>query len=134
MISFLQILSNSCRFVFLKENIMNSVDLLSKIKDTVPTNVKIVAVSKTKPATTIELLYSKSGQRLFGENKVQELEAKHEILPPDIEWHFIGHLQSNKIKYIAPFVSLIHGVDSLKLGQSLAKVCRKKVSPSADIT
>ena len=105
---------------------MNSVERLNKIKNTVPSNIKIVAVSKTKPATTIEMLYSKSGQRLFGENKVKELEAKHEILPPDIEWHFIGHLQTNKIKYIAPFVSLIHSIDSYRLLREINKEAQKQ--------
>lgn len=77
-------------------------------------NVTLVAVSKTKPAEEILELY-KLGQRDFGENYVQELTEKYEQLPKDIRWHFIGHLQSNKVKYIAPFVSLIHGVDSKKL-------------------
>ena len=75
---------------------------------------RLVAVSKTKPIASIEGLYAK-GQRIFGENKVQELCQKQEVLPSDIEWHMIGHLQSNKVKYIAPFVSLIHAVDSKKL-------------------
>ncbi|MEO7043785.1 MAG: YggS family pyridoxal phosphate-dependent enzyme [Ferruginibacter sp.] len=74
----------------------------------------LVAVSKTKPAEDIQTLYD-LGQRDFGENYVQELVDKHELLPKDIRWHFIGHLQSNKVKYIAPFVHLIHGVDSEKL-------------------
>lgn len=79
-----------------------------------PTGTKLVAVSKTKPEEAILKLYDE-GQRIFGENRVQEIVAKHESLPKDIEWHFIGHLQTNKVKYIAPFVSLIHAVDSLKL-------------------
>ncbi|MEO5943948.1 MAG: YggS family pyridoxal phosphate-dependent enzyme [Ferruginibacter sp.] len=74
----------------------------------------LVAVSKTKPAEDIQTLYD-LGQRDFGENYVQELVDKHELLPKDIRWHFIGHLQSNKVKYIAPFVHLIHGIDSEKL-------------------
>jgi len=77
-------------------------------------NVKLVAVSKTKPDEDIRILYD-LGQRIFGENKVQELTSKHEVLPKDIDWHMIGHLQRNKVKYIAPFVSLIHGIDSFKL-------------------
>jgi PLP dependent protein len=77
-------------------------------------NAQLIAVSKTKPNTDIEALYQQ-GQRLFGENYVQELVDKHATLPTDIDWHFIGHLQTNKVKYIAPFVSLIHGVDSEKL-------------------
>lgn len=77
-------------------------------------NVKLVAVSKTKPVEDIQALYE-LGQRDFGENYVQELTEKASLLPSDIHWHFIGHLQSNKVKYLAPFVHLIHGVDSLKL-------------------
>jgi hypothetical protein len=73
-----------------------------------------VAVSKTKPASDISVLYD-LGQRVFGENKVQEMTEKYETLPKDIDWHLIGHLQSNKVKYIAPFVGMIHAVDSLKL-------------------
>lgn len=80
----------------------------------------LVAVSKTKPAEDIRELYE-AGHRDFGENYVQELVAKQPILPDDIRWHFIGHLQSNKVKYIAPFVHLIHGVDSLKLLQEVNK-------------
>lgn len=81
-------------------------------------NVTLVAVSKTKPVSDIEALYA-LGQRDFGENYVQELLEKQAILPADIRWHFIGHLQRNKVKYIAPFVHLIHGVDSLKLLQTI---------------
>ena len=77
-------------------------------------NIALVAVSKTKPAQEILELYN-LGQRDFGENYVNELTEKYEQLPKDIYWHFIGHLQSNKVKYIAPFISLIHGVDSDKL-------------------
>jgi PLP dependent protein len=105
---------------------MNPVNRLIEIRDTIPANVKIVAVSKTKPASAIELLYNETGQRLFGENKVQELEAKHDILPSDIEWHFIGHLQTNKIKYIVPFVSLIQGVDSFRLIREINKEALKQ--------
>lgn len=83
-------------------------------------NVTLVAVSKTKPATAIEGLY-RLGQRDFGENYVQELLEKQQELPADIRWHFIGHLQSNKVKMIAPFVHLIHAVDSFKLLQEIAK-------------
>lgn len=78
------------------------------------TNTTLVAVSKTKPLEKIKRMYDK-GQKIFGENKVQELVEKQSILPKDIEWHQIGHLQTNKVKYIAPFVSLIHAVDSFKL-------------------
>ena len=80
----------------------------------------LVAVSKTKPNTTILEAY-KAGQRIFGENKVQELAQKAEELPKDIAWHMIGHLQTNKVKFITPFVSLIHGVDSLKLLKEINK-------------
>ncbi|NIG57636.1 YggS family pyridoxal phosphate-dependent enzyme [Chitinophaga sp. Cy-1792] len=79
-----------------------------------PYNAKLVAVSKTKPVADIEALYQQ-GQRIFGENYVQELTEKQPVLPADIEWHFIGHLQSNKVKYIAGFVSMVHAVDSFKL-------------------
>ncbi|MCG8474816.1 MAG: YggS family pyridoxal phosphate-dependent enzyme [Cytophagales bacterium] len=84
------------------------------------TSVRLVAVSKTKPVEMLQEAYD-AGQRLFGENKVQELAAKHEQLPKDIEWHMIGHLQRNKVKYIAPFVSLIHAVDSLSLLKEINK-------------
>ncbi|NNV54576.1 YggS family pyridoxal phosphate-dependent enzyme [Limnovirga soli] len=88
------------------------------------TNTTLVAVSKTKPATDIEALYH-LGQRDFGENYVQELVDKQGALPDDIRWHFIGHLQSNKVKYIAPFVHLIHGVDSFKLLTEINKQAQK---------
>ena len=87
---------------------------LEKLRNSIPKEITLVAVSKTKPISDILVAY-KSGQRIFGENKVQELEMKHTKLPSDIKWHMIGHLQSNKVKYIAPFISLIHAVDSLKL-------------------
>lgn len=83
-------------------------------------NATLVAVSKTKPNSKILDLYQK-GQRVFGENRVQELVDKHESLPKDIEWHMIGHLQKNKVKYIAPFIDLIHSVDSLALLQTIEK-------------
>ena len=86
--------------------------------------VQLVAVSKTKPNEDILSLYE-SGHRVFGENYVQELVKKQEELPKDIQWHFIGHLQSNKVKYIASFVTLIHGVDSLKLLQAIDKEAKK---------
>ena len=87
-------------------------------------NANLVAVSKTKPNKAIEEAY-KAGQRIFGENKVQELASKAEALPKDIEWHMIGHLQTNKVKYIAPFVHLIHAVDSLKLAKEINKQALK---------
>lgn len=89
-----------------------------------PSNVKLVAVSKTKPNELIMEAYN-SGYKVFGENKVQDLENKYEELPKDIEWHFIGHLQSNKIRKIAPFVSLIHAVDSFKLLERINKEASK---------
>jgi pyridoxal phosphate enzyme (YggS family) len=83
-------------------------------------NVTLVAVSKTKPATAIQEMYAK-GQRIFGENRVQELTEKNELLPKDIQWHLIGQLQKNKVKYIAPFISCIQSVDSLALAQVIQK-------------
>lgn len=91
---------------------------LEKITRSLPKNVKLIAVSKTKPVPDLEEAW-RWGQRAFGENKVQELVSKYEVLPKDIEWHMIGHLQTNKVKYIVPFVKLIHGVDS---GELLAKI------------
>jgi len=85
---------------------------------------QLVAVSKTKPNAQISELYDQ-GQRVFGENRVQELVEKHETLPKDIQWHMIGHLQKNKVKYIAPFIHLIHSVDNLSLLQSIDKEAKK---------
>lgn len=90
------------------------------INEIQPFNARLVAVSKIKPVSDILALYE-AGQRIFGENYVQELADKETQLPKDIQWHFIGHLQSNKVKYIAPFVSMVHGVDSLKLLQEINK-------------
>ena len=95
-----------------------------EIKKTLPPTVTLVAVSKTKPVEDILSIYQ-CGQKVFGENKVQELCSKFESMPKDIEWHLIGHLQTNKVKYIAPFVSLIHAVDSLKLLQEINKQAQK---------
>ena len=89
-------------------------EIISEIRQTLPPDVRLVAVSKFHPASMIEDAYA-GGQRVFGENHVQELRQKYEVLPQDIEWHFIGHLQTNKVKYIAPYVQLIHAVDSHKL-------------------
>ncbi|MFK7784964.1 MAG: YggS family pyridoxal phosphate-dependent enzyme, partial [Crocinitomicaceae bacterium] len=86
-------------------------EALSSMKSEIPEEVTLVAVSKTKPSQDIQIAYD-NGHRVFGENKVQELLEKQEHLPKDIEWHYIGHLQTNKVKYIAPFVSMIHAVDS----------------------
>ncbi len=99
-------------------------NITSLKKETDPINVKLIAVSKTKTATDIQQAYD-VGQRLFGENTVQELVDKQEHLPKDIQWHLIGHLQSNKVKYIAPFISLIQSVDSLKLLQEINKQAEK---------
>lgn len=97
---------------------------IATIKKTLPNSVKLVAVSKTKPNEAILEAYH-SGHKIFGENKVQDLVQKHEELPKDIEWHFIGHPQTNKVKYIAPFISLIHGIDSLKLLKVINKEAEK---------
>jgi PLP dependent protein len=97
---------------------------LQKIKSQLPENVTLVAVSKTHPTEKILEAYH-AGQRVFGENKVQELMSKSEKLPNDISWHLIGHLQTNKVKFIAPFVSLIHAVDSKKLLLEIDKQAKK---------
>ncbi|MFY8097663.1 MAG: YggS family pyridoxal phosphate-dependent enzyme [Flavobacterium sp.] len=97
---------------------------LTNIKSQLPAHVTLVAVSKTKPISDLMEAYE-AGQRVFGENYVQELVDKHEQMPKDIEWHFIGHLQSRKVKLIVPFVSLIHGVDSLKLLEEINKQALK---------
>ena len=106
----------------IKENI-------SKIRSSIPDGVTLVAVSKFHPAETVLKAYD-AGQRIFGESRVQELMAKQPTLPADIEWHFIGTLQKNKIKYIAPFVSMIQSVDSIKLLQEIdgqAGKCNRKI-------
>lgn len=97
----------------IKENLL-------QIQSTIPENVTLVAVSKTKPVADLMQAYE-SGQRIFGENKIQEMTEKWEALPKDIQWHMIGHVQTNKVKYMAEYVSLIHGVDSLKLLQEINK-------------
>lgn len=93
---------------------------LQAVKEQMRPGVALVAVSKFHPAPLIEEAY-RQGQRIFGESRVQELQAKHEALPADIEWHFIGHLQPNKVKYIAPYISLIHAVDSERLLAEIEK-------------
>jgi pyridoxal phosphate enzyme (YggS family) len=104
---------------------MNTIcDNIRKIQTGIPESVILVAVSKTKPAEDILTAYQ-CGHRHFGENKVQELVQKYEVLPKDIHWHMIGHLQRNKVKYIAPFVYLIHGVDNLKLLKEIDKQAAK---------
>lgn len=99
-------------------------DNLKKIKENLPAHVKLVAVSKTQPLEAITEAYS-AGQRDFGENKIQEMAEKYEQLPKDIRWHMIGHVQTNKIKYMAGFVSLIHGVDSFKTLKEIDKQAAK---------
>jgi pyridoxal phosphate enzyme (YggS family) len=103
---------------------MNIKENLEQVKNEIPETVKLVAVSKTKPVEIIQEAYD-AGQRVFGENKAQEMSTKHEQLPKDIEWHFIGHMQTNKVKYIAPFVSLIHSVDSQKILKEINKQAAK---------
>lgn len=97
---------------------------LNEIKATLPAHVTLVAVSKTKPVTDLMEAYD-AGQRIFGENKIQEMAGKYEEMPKDIEWHMIGHVQTNKVKYMATFVSLVHGVDSLKLLAEINKQAKK---------
>ena len=99
-------------------------DNLIETLKTIPENVQLVAVSKTKPNEDLIEAYN-AGQRVFGENKVQELTIKYEELPTDIQWHMIGHLQRNKVKYIAPFVSMIHAVDSVRLLKEINKQAKK---------
>jgi hypothetical protein len=93
-------------------------------KELAPFGARLIAVSKTKPAEDIQKLYD-AGQRIFGENKVQEMCDKQEVLPKDIQWHLIGHLQTNKVKYIAPFVAMVHSVDSMKLLAEIDKQAAK---------
>lgn len=97
----------------IKENLTN-------VLSTIPKHVKLIAVSKMKPATLIQEAYD-AGHRAFGENKVQELREKSPVIPKDVEWHMIGHLQSNKVKYIAPYVYMIHAVESMKLLKEINK-------------
>ncbi len=93
---------------------------INDLREQLPSQVRLIAVSKTKPVSDLRAAYD-AGQRVFGENYVQELTEKQPLLPADIEWHFIGHLQSNKVKYIAPFVHWIHGVDSFRLLKETSK-------------
>ena len=97
---------------------------LRQIKSTIPEQVTLVAVSKTKPVCDLQEAYDE-GQRIFGENHALEMRDKHEVLPNDIQWHFIGHLQTNKIKYIIPFVTLIHSIDSANLLEAVNKEAKK---------
>ena len=97
---------------------------LHEVLDTLPQDVRLVAISKYHPNEYIEAAYAE-GQRIFGESHEQELRQKHESLPKDIEWHFIGHLQTNKVKYIAPYVSMVEAVDSIKLLREINKQAEK---------
>ena len=110
---------------------MSIAENLNKLKKEIPPHVILVAVTKTYPEDVIMQAYH-AGHKIFGENRVKELTKKHEQLPKDIEWHLIGHLQTNKVKYIAPFVSLIHSVDSLKLLKEINK-CAEKENRVIDI-
>ena len=116
-----KIFSNFARFLIhatmIKEN-------LESIRLTLPDSVTLVAVSKTKPVSDLQEAYD-AGQRIFGENHALEMRDKHEVLPQDIQWHFIGHLQTNKIKYIIPFVKLIHSIDSANLLEVVNKEAKK---------
>ena len=103
---------------------MSIKDNLLQIKSQLPENVTLVAVSKTKPVSDLMEAYN-AGQRIFGENKIQEMTEKWEQMPKDIQWHMIGHVQTNKVKYMSEYVSLIHGVDSLKLLQEINKQAAK---------
>ncbi|WP_435577997.1 YggS family pyridoxal phosphate-dependent enzyme [Gilvibacter sp.] len=97
---------------------------IKQFKEKLPEQVTLVAVSKTKPVEDLQEAYD-AGQRIFGENKIQEMATKWEELPKDIQWHMIGHVQTNKVKYMAPFVSLIHAVDSIKLLKEINKQAKK---------
>ena len=103
---------------------MSIAENLQHILSTIPPEVSLVAVSKTKPEEDLQAAYN-AGQRIFGENKIQEMTRKQASLPKDIEWHMIGHVQSNKVKHMAPYVSLIHGVDREKLLKEINKQAAK---------
>ena len=103
---------------------MNIEDNLKSIKSSIPEYVNLVAVSKTKPISDLMEAYS-AGQRIFGENKIQEMVEKHANMPKDIKWHMIGHVQRNKVKHMASFVSLIHGIDNYKLLKEINKQAKK---------
>jgi PLP dependent protein len=103
---------------------MQIAETLALLRNEIPHEVKIIAVSKTRTVRDIQDAYN-AGQRVFGENRVQELILKQPVLPHDIEWHLIGHLQTNKVKFIAPFIQLIHSVDSLKLLAEINKEAAK---------
>ncbi len=103
---------------------MSILENIKEIKSRLPENVTLIAVSKTKPVSDLMQAYE-AGQHVFGENKIQEMEAKWKEMPKDVEWHMIGHVQRNKVKYMAPFVSLIHAVDGLKLLREINKQAEK---------
>lgn len=103
---------------------MSIVSRIEEIKKEIPERTKLIAVSKYHPSEDILTAYE-SGHRIFGESKAQELVAKHEVLPKNIEWHFIGHLQRNKVKYIAPFIHTIHSIDSYKLLETVDREAKK---------
>ncbi|MCW9036445.1 YggS family pyridoxal phosphate-dependent enzyme [Altibacter sp.] len=103
---------------------MNISENITQFKKKIPTHVTLVAVSKTKTVSEIMEAYN-TGQRVFGENKIQEMEAKWQEMPKDVQWHMIGHVQRNKVKYMAPFVSLIHAVDSERLLKEINKQAKK---------
>ena len=103
---------------------MNISEQIKYYKSQLPEDVVLVAVSKTKPEEDLLEAYN-AGQRVFGENKIQEMTEKWENLPKDIEWHMIGHVQSNKVKYMAEYVNLVHGIDRLKLIKELNKQAQK---------
>lgn len=109
---------------FNKKNKMEIQKNIQEIIKSIPANVTLVAVSKTKPISDLQEAYD-GGQRVFGENKIQEMAEKFEALPKDIQWHMIGHLQSNKVKYMAHFVNLIHGIDKLKTLKEINKQAKK---------
>lgn len=104
---------------------MDIAENLKNIRKTLPDDVTLVAISKTKPVQDIQKAYD-AGQRIFGENKIQEMTKKQVELPQDIEWHMVGHVQSNKVKYMAPYVSLIHGVHKMKLLKEINKRAKKE--------
>ncbi|MGJ8658787.1 YggS family pyridoxal phosphate-dependent enzyme [Cellulophaga fucicola] len=103
---------------------MSIKESILEIKNSLPDTVTLVAVSKTKPVSDLEEAYA-AGQRIFGENKIQEMTQKWEVMPKDIQWHMIGHVQTNKVKYMSEYVSLVHGVDSFKLLKEINKQAKK---------
>jgi len=102
----------------------NIAENISQIRKNIPENVRLIAVSKLKPVSAIQEAYN-AGQQLFGENRTQEITGKYQLLPKDIQWHFIGHLQTNKVKYIISYVNMIHSVDSGKLLQEINRLAEK---------